>query len=299
MFSSPASFRQSLEQRLQKVATETGADLQRIRRKVAFERFLARLFSVEPYPWVLKGGYALEVRFEISRATKDLDLGIRLKIAGSKDRQLEILLEQLQERAMYEMNDHFLFQIEPNAKVIESAPYGGFRFPIKSILAGRLFVAFSLDIGFGDAITPPIDEITGGDWLNFCGIPPAKFEAISLEQQFAEKIHAMVVDRGERENTRVKDLIDVLLLIQEGLDKNQLFKAITNTFHRRGEKSIPITVPEPPASWRASFSQMATDCGLDPDFDAAFTTLERYWKELHPKNNVSYALINHSSPGEI
>lgn len=279
-FSSPASFRQSLEQRLQKVATETGVDLQRIRRKVAFERFLARLFAVEPYPWVLKGGYTLEVRFEISRATKDLDLGTRLKIAATEDRQLEILLEQLQERAMYQMNDHFLFQVESKAKVIESVPYGGFRFPIKSILAGRLFVAFSLDIGFGDAITPPIDKVTGGDWLNFCSIPPAKFEAISLEQQFAEKIHAMVVDRGERENSRVKDLVDVLLLIKEGLDKDQVVKAITNTFHRRGEESIPKTPPRPPASWRTSFSQMAVDCGLDPDFDAAFSTLEEYWREL-------------------
>lgn len=279
-FSSPASFRQSLEQRLQKIATETGADLQRIRRKVAFERFLARLFAVEPYPWVLKGGYALEVRFEISRATKDLDLGTRLKIAGTEDKQLEILLEQLQERAMYQMNDHFLFQVEPKAKVIESAPYGGFRFPIKSILAGRLFVTFSLDVGFGDTITPPIDQVTGGDWLNFCGIPPARFEAISLEQQFAEKIHAMVVDRGERENSRVKDLIDVLLLIREGLDNDQVVKAITNTFHRRGEESMPKTPPTPPASWKTSFSQMAVDCGLDPDFDAASSTLEKYWQEL-------------------
>jgi len=91
-FTSPANFRQSLEQRLQKIAKDTGADLQRIRRKVAFERFLARLFSTEPYPWVLKGGYALEVRFEISRATKDLDLGTILKIAGTEDKQLEILL---------------------------------------------------------------------------------------------------------------------------------------------------------------------------------------------------------------
>lgn len=55
-FTSPANFRQSLEQRLQKVAKDTGADLQRIRRKVAFERFLARLFSTEPYPWVLIRG---------------------------------------------------------------------------------------------------------------------------------------------------------------------------------------------------------------------------------------------------
>ncbi|MEM7175302.1 MAG: nucleotidyl transferase AbiEii/AbiGii toxin family protein [Chlamydiota bacterium] len=280
-FSSPASFRQSLEQRLLKAAKETGIDLQRIRRKVAFERFLARLFAIKPYPWVLKGGYALEVRFEISRATKDLDLGTRLKVSGAEDRQQEILLEQLQKRAMYQMNDHFLFRIERAAKLIKSAPYGGFRFPVKSVLAGRLFIAFSLDIGFGDVITPPIDEITGEDWLNFCGVPPAKFEAISLEQQFAEKIHAMVIDRGERENSRVKDLIDVLLLMQKSLNKSRIIKAITNTFHRHGKESIPKNPPAPPASWKASFGQMAVNCGLDPDFDAAFSALEKYWEALH------------------
>jgi hypothetical protein len=82
IFSSPASFRQSLESRLKAIAKERAIDLQRVRRKVAFERFLARLFSVQPYPWVLKGGYALEVRFAVARATKDMDLGTRLKIAG-------------------------------------------------------------------------------------------------------------------------------------------------------------------------------------------------------------------------
>jgi len=86
-FSSSASFRQSLESRLQAISKEKGIHLQRVRRKVAFERFLARLFSVQPYPWVLKGGYALEVRFEVARATKDMDLGTRLKIAGTVDEQ--------------------------------------------------------------------------------------------------------------------------------------------------------------------------------------------------------------------
>ena len=141
-FSSPASFRQSLESRLKAISKETGIDLQRVRRKVAFERFLARLFSVQPYPWVLKGGYALEVRFEVARATKDLDLGTRLKIAGTVDEQRVILLEKLQERAMLAAEDHFQFRVEPTAKLIESAPYGGFRFPIRSMIEGRLFVAF-------------------------------------------------------------------------------------------------------------------------------------------------------------
>jgi len=280
IYHSAASFRQSLEQRLQAIAKDTGVDLQRIRRKLAFERFLARLFATQPYPWVLKGGYALEVRFEMSRATKDLDLGTRLKIAGTEEQQLEILLDKLQERAMHRMDDHFLFQVESSAKVIESAPYGGFRFPIKSLIAGRLFVAFSLDIGFGDAITPPIDEVIGADWLNFCGIPPAKFEAISLEQQFAEKIHAMTIDRGERENSRVKDLVDVLLLIESGLDKKRVIKSLANTFRRRGDEPVSRIPPILPQSWKKPFSKMAADCGLNPDFDAAFSKLERYWEEL-------------------
>ncbi|MCB1111183.1 MAG: nucleotidyl transferase AbiEii/AbiGii toxin family protein [Chlamydiales bacterium] len=284
-FSSPASFRQSLESRLKTISKETGIDLQRVRRKVAFERFLARLFSVQPYLWVLKGGYALEVRFEVARATKDLDLGTRLKIAGTVDEQRTILSEKLQERVMLEAEDHFQFRVEPTAKLIESAPYGGFRFPIRSMIAGRLFVAFSLDVGFGDAITPPIEEIEGSNWLDFCGIPPARFEAISLEQQFAEKIHAMSVDRGDRENSRVKDLVDVLLLIETGLDKERVSASLENTFRRRGEIPVPHHPPNPPDSWRQPFSQMAADCGLDADFDVALASVSAYWSGLHQRGN--------------
>ena len=119
-------------------------DLQRIRRKVAFERFLARLFAKQPYPWVLKGGYSLEVRFNHSRATKDLDLGTRVKIQGSTSEQLVILLAELQTRAFLPLEDHFLFRVETAVKLIESAPYGGFRFPIHSMIAGRLFVVSPL-----------------------------------------------------------------------------------------------------------------------------------------------------------
>ena len=280
-FTSPASFRQSLESRLKAISKDKGIDLQRVRRKVAFERFLARLFSTQPSPWVLKGGYALEVRFEVARATKDLDLGTRLKIVGTVDEQRAILLKKLQERAMLKAEDHFQFRVEPTAKLIESAPYGGFRFPIRSMIAGRLFVAFSLDIGFGDAITPPVEEIEGSNWLDFYGIPPARFEAISLEQQFAEKIHAMTVDRGERENSRVKDLVDVLLLIEKGLDKERVSASLKNTFLRRGEMPVPHHPPNLPDSWRQPFSQMATECGLDADFNVALDSVSAYWSELH------------------
>ena len=64
-YKTAGAFRTALETRLQTRAREEGTDLQRLRRQVAFDRFLARMFSKGPKancPWVLKGGYAMELR---------------------------------------------------------------------------------------------------------------------------------------------------------------------------------------------------------------------------------------------
>ena len=61
-YATAAAFRRALEDRLQDIAGKEGVDLQRLRRQVAFDRLLARLFQVgQPHalPWVLKGGYAM------------------------------------------------------------------------------------------------------------------------------------------------------------------------------------------------------------------------------------------------
>ena len=74
-FKTATDFRKSLETRLKRTAQTTGQDLQRLRRKVAFDRLLARIFrrSGEPQ-FFLKGGYAMELRFNKARATRDIDL---------------------------------------------------------------------------------------------------------------------------------------------------------------------------------------------------------------------------------
>ena len=61
-YKTPRAFERALSDRLKRQAAEEGVDLDRLRKRVAFERFLARLFHQAPYRWVLKGGYALELR---------------------------------------------------------------------------------------------------------------------------------------------------------------------------------------------------------------------------------------------
>jgi hypothetical protein len=43
---------------LKQIAKAENMELQRLRRQIAFDRFLVRLFPNADRPWVLKGGYA-------------------------------------------------------------------------------------------------------------------------------------------------------------------------------------------------------------------------------------------------
>ena len=68
------AFRQALEQRLRDGAAGDGALLARDRKRVVFERFLSRLLVVAPGSWMLKGGFALDLRLPgWARATRGVD----------------------------------------------------------------------------------------------------------------------------------------------------------------------------------------------------------------------------------
>src|SRR5258708_3758943 len=82
-FKSATDFRKSLEARLKNLATSD--NLQRLRRKVAFDRLLARLFTSEKQQFFLKGGYAMELRIKTARATKDIDLTSLKRVKGENE----------------------------------------------------------------------------------------------------------------------------------------------------------------------------------------------------------------------
>lgn len=76
-YETPAALRAALEARLVNASRATGTDLDRLRRRVVFERILARLATATGERWILKGGFALEVRLgDRARATRDLDVAL-------------------------------------------------------------------------------------------------------------------------------------------------------------------------------------------------------------------------------
>ena len=104
-YATPGALRAAVEARLNETSRRDGVDLQRLRRQVAFDRLLARMFErSQPTRdgWVLKGGYALEMRFHQARSTKDLDLTVRATEANATDRSLR---ERLQFAAAVRLSD--------------------------------------------------------------------------------------------------------------------------------------------------------------------------------------------------
>ena len=75
-YASATAFRTALEDRLKKLAQQEAVDLQRLRRQAAFDRLLCRLFAKADAPWLLKGGYAMELRIKTARTTRDIDLAM-------------------------------------------------------------------------------------------------------------------------------------------------------------------------------------------------------------------------------
>ena len=288
------AFRTALEERLKQTARAQGIDLMRLRRQVAFDRLLARLFTEsEPNPpWLLKGGYAFELRLGAhARTTKDIDLTIpapsRLGADAGTSPQTQNALnarirERLQDAAERDPSDGFVFRIGAPMADLDAAPYGGARYPIEAQLDNRTFATFHLDVGVGDVVATPPEWLTGQDLLDFAGIPPAHAAALSREQQFAEKIHAYTLPRGERTNTRVKDLVDLVLLLRLGLPNAETVRhALHATFTRRATHEIPLSLPSPPDAWRPTYDALAVECGLaDPSFESAVHIVENYWTTL-------------------
>lgn len=260
-YADAATFRQALEQRLRTGAGGAQTQLTRDRKRVAFERLLARLVVGADGRWLLKGGFALDLRLAAgARSTRDIDV----EWHGERDDMLDLLLDS----ASLDLGDYFVFTLADTGIAPERLGSSR-RFQVRAALAGRPFEAFPLDLAFRDDPLPAVEHLTTSSLLSFAGIPPVQVDAIPLEVHVAEKLHAYTRRyEGDRPSTRVKDLVDLALIADlGGLDDRRLADAIATTFERRGTHPVPGTLPPPPRSWAAPYRQLATAVGLASNLD--------------------------------
>ncbi|MET9562533.1 nucleotidyl transferase AbiEii/AbiGii toxin family protein [Streptomyces tauricus] len=277
-----ADLRRALEARLKQEAAETGADLARRRRLVVFDRHAARLSEYRAGGWVLKSGAVMEFRFTgRARTTKDLDLAVRPEPAGGGldgDAVRDLLIDALD----CDLDaDGFRFGVAaPVALKADVAGRGGWRFSVEARLAGKFFASIRVDV------VDPGEEITLTEPLplpnapEFAGAPARAIEAVDRRQHFAEKLHVLTRDYGDRPNTRVKDLADLVLLIESGLSgEMDLLKAVRHMFVVRAAHEVPLVLPDPPPRWRDDYPEISEELatGIPPTLDAAMALVRKLW----------------------
>ena len=179
-YESGASFRRALEDRLRVISLQTGVPLLRLRKMVIFDRFLARLVQHQPDAWVIKGGLALQLRLgNRARTTKDIDV---LLTAPCPD-----LHQALVRAALLDLGDWFQFEVERPATELPIGALGEARFHVQGLIDGRRFETFHVDIGWGDPLVEPVENLATPALLAFADIPPTQVPCYPLTQQIAEK----------------------------------------------------------------------------------------------------------------
>lgn len=285
-YTTATAFRTALEERVRQRSIADGTAIERMRKRVAIERFIARLQAQPSSPWYLKGAFALDLRFRgRARTTKDLDLGIDVSLVGKEPLERDVLAELLRKAAECPLEDFFVFSIPGEGQEILQEPGArAYRFTVHAALGGRIFEQFKVDVGTKSELVSPVEEIPESDMLAFAGIVPARFRAISLTQQFAEKVHAFTRKWEDRENTRVKDLLDMTLILEISPPDPKVTRiAIERIFERRGTHSPPREIPSPPVTWAGSYGAAAREIGLaHVNMDDASNFLQGYWFQVFP-----------------
>ena len=255
-YDSGGAFRRALEKRLRDRSVQSGIALDRLRKMVAFDRFLARLIQVQPGQWVLKGGVALQLRLgEKARMTKDLDV-----LAFTEPQEIT---KRLREAGKLDLGDWFSFEIaDPTSRPVTG--FGGIRHPIQSLLDGRTFEQFHIDVGIGDPLVDKVEYLFTPDLLDFADLPPTRVPCYPITQQIAEKLHAYTRSHKSGESSRVKDFVDIYLLSElEQISGERARRAIHSTFSAMGTHALPNIVPPPPGNWEREFQLLAKNLGME------------------------------------
>lgn len=226
----------SVRARLLNLARENGRPFDLLLTRYALERLLYRLTQTKHRErFVLKGAMLMTTWFDDPmRPTRDIDL------LGFGSANGDEMLSVFREICAIELDAGVEFDVE-SLKVTanrEDLIYGGLRLQTYATVGGaRLRIV--IDIGFGDATEPGLEELELPVLLDQ---PSPRLRAYARETVVAEKFQAMVMIGHT--NSRLKDYYDLWVLSRSyAFDDDRLARAIAATFHRR-ETQIPIDLPD-------------------------------------------------------
>ena len=223
------NYAKSVRTRLLNLMNESGYKYMYLLARYFNERLLYRV-SVSQYKdnFLLKGGSLLyAINGLETRPTIDVDF-MAHHISRNREHLETVFREIL---AIECKEDGVTFDLESlrSKPITIEKDYPGTRFFVTARM-DTIVHPMSIDIGFGDVVTPCPTTIEFPLLLN--DIPSITIQAYSIETVIAEKFHAMIV--RDVSNSRMKDFFDCFQLLTTGaMDEAVLYDAIKATFDNR------------------------------------------------------------------
>jgi predicted nucleotidyltransferase component of viral defense system len=232
----PRNLPASVRERLRKLAAARKEDFQLVLTRYGLERLLYRL-SRSPHAelFILKGAMLFQLwTDQPHRPTRDLDL------LGRGDNSIAGVVEVFRDvcnQAVEEDGLDFPVESVRGERIKEDQEYEGIRVHCEARLENAR-IPLQIDVGFGDAVTPPATGVRYPTLLEF---PAPALRAYQRETVIAEKFQAMIA-LGIA-NSRMKDFYDLWVLARGfAFDGSTLSRAIRATFRRR-KTALPTAAP--------------------------------------------------------
>ncbi len=261
------AFRDALPAHLERRSKQLDVPVELLRRRLVFQRFLARLLRAAPDRWVLSGGAALDWRLSRShtartRTTVDLDFLYRATVDQAS--------ADLAAAAATDLDDHFTFTANLSPRTAEEAARA-FRFHLTASIGPRPYLMFVVDIGIVDPLEWPPEQMVIADPLDERG-GGLTVPTLPLAHQIAEKVHAITrLTREGKPRTRVvQDVADlVLIATTERLAAAELRAALVAVFRAYNTHSLPAAMPSTPTEWARDYRVAAQELGIPPELERA------------------------------
>lgn len=210
-----------------------------------------------------------------------MTLGLReaaVNPADLRDRLIEALSRD-------DDGDGFVFAVAVPSRMMEDG--GGhltWRVAVEVDLAGRRFGAIKLDVLPRSHELDATDTIQLPNALEFAGFASVDVEIVDIHRHAAEKLHGMLKGFGERENSRVRDLADLMLMLDADLvSADRLADVVTEVWTERDGTRPPGVLPDLPTSWPARYERLAAENEIEPAaFVAAADRAAALWCAMFP-----------------
>ncbi len=186
-------------------------------------------------------------RVREARHTLDVDL-------WNERGDLEAAVRSLRVAAASDLGDHLRFEL---ASVNPTA--SGRKVRIVAWLGATVIERFAVDLVVGSIVTAPIEEVVPDNRIELPRLDPhPPYRLYPLVDHLADKVCAIHEAPGGRTSTRVRDLVDVLIIAAtQRMDASAARIAIAT--EQRHREMAPITEFAPPPVWASTYSRVARD----------------------------------------